>query len=450
MNSLLKPTVFPSKFALNFLKCRYIPRTNFIPLFGFKTVRNTATIAWNHHQDDERKYFNTKKRIRDKSHGEWQEGKLSPTTSRLFKLIIPLPRSTPPSPHNVSHVAYLLHPSQPLSHVSNLIAASLASTLHNVDISFRSVPPDESSDKDIEVEWSDATDLGDFIKSVVSKEHFDVVISPRTSLMTIDTKARNAKPPSQGNDSEPSLKDINTKGTAVAEGSESIVIKVKIPSFQDRTQFLRRRLQSIDTALNQMEPLKQECDREAHRSARRLAVSGFGTLVIYWFGVARLTFYDYGWDIMEPITYLSGLSTVICGYLWFLYKGREVSYTSVLSQSVSTRRLALYKAKGFDLERWADLITERTSIRREMDKIAEDYDTQWDGRWEDKAHNGTSKDEEKEQIKEETIQPNTDTSSSRRDHVGKAIAVGGDNDGHDKLEELDMEASRERRNHKEV
>lgn len=106
----------------------------------------------------------------------------------------------------------------------------------------------------------------------------------------------------------------------------------------------------------------------------------------------------------------------------------------------------LYKAKGFDLEHWADLIAERTSIRREMNKIAEDYDIQWDGRWEDTAHGGT-KNEEKEQIKERTVQPNTDT-ESRRD-IGKVLAVGGDH-GHDKLEELDKEASRQRRNNLEM
>lgn len=79
-------------------------------------------------------------------------------------------------------------------------------------------------------------------------------------------------------------------------------------------------------------------------------------------------------DVMEPITYLSGLSTVICGYLWFLYQGREVSYSSILSRSISTRREALYKSRGLDIERYVDLIAEEKTIRREISKIAEDYD----------------------------------------------------------------------------
>ena len=65
----------------------------------------------------------------------------------------------------------------------------------------------------------------------------------------------------------------------------------------------------------------------------------------------------------------------------FLYQGREVSYSSVLDRSVSARRQALYKARGFDIDRWADLITEAKGLRREISKIAEDYDER---RWKER------------------------------------------------------------------
>jgi hypothetical protein len=51
----------------------------------------------------------------------------------------------------------------------------------------------------------------------------------------------------------------------------------------------------IRKRLVEMDGLKRECDREAHRGAKRIAVGGFGMLVVYWGGVARLTFWDYGW-----------------------------------------------------------------------------------------------------------------------------------------------------------
>ncbi|KAL0946010.1 hypothetical protein HGRIS_012287 [Hohenbuehelia grisea] len=285
------------------------------------------------------------------------KGKLSPTSSHLFKLILPLDnihrdpkhahKHSPGGAHSTATttkkplpIVLLLHPSQPLSHVSRLILASLAPSLPS--ISFRSTSP-----RGQEFQWSDSTDVGDFIRDAARAAKFCVCI-------TYDHE----------HDGDTEAKDK----------PDETVIDVEVPTFADRTRFLRRRLATVQGRLKDMEGLKRECDREAHRGARRMAISGFGMLLVYWGLVARLTFWDLGWDVMEPITYLSGLSTVICGYLWFLYQGREVSYTSVLDRSVSQRREALYKSRGLDIDLWVDLVSEDKAIKREIRKIAEDYD----------------------------------------------------------------------------
>jgi hypothetical protein len=48
-----------------------------------------------------------------------------------------------------------------------------------------------------------------------------------------------------------------------------------------------------------MESLKRECDKEAHKGAKRMAVGGFGLLLAYWGTVFRLTFYDFGWYVFS-------------------------------------------------------------------------------------------------------------------------------------------------------
>jgi len=237
------------------------------------------------------------------------------------------PKRTPPT-------VILLHPSQPLSHVSRLILASLAPATPN--ISFRSAP---SSGQ--QFQWSDSTDVGDFIRDAARHAKFSICI---------------------GYDATENL------------DTSEVTLDVEVPTVADRTRFLRRRLDYIGEQLKGMEALKRECDREAHRGARRMATAGFGVLAVYWGTVARLTFWDYGWDVMEPITYLSGLSTVMAGYLWFLYQGREVSYSSVLDRSISARRETLYKARGFEIEHWMDLVTEAKRLRSEIRRIAEDYE----------------------------------------------------------------------------
>ena len=81
---------------------------------------------------------------------------------------------------------------------------------------------------------------------------------------------------------------------------------------------------------------------------------------------------------MEPVTYLVGLSTLIGGYLWFLYHNREVSYRSALNLTVSRRQSRLYELKGFDIRRWESTIEEGNAIRKEIKAVASEYDVQWD------------------------------------------------------------------------
>ncbi|KZT43406.1 hypothetical protein SISSUDRAFT_997659 [Sistotremastrum suecicum HHB10207 ss-3] len=302
-------------------------------------------------------------------------GTLASTSSHLFKLILPLHhlrqkhRTTKASGENVKKkhppTVFLLHPSQPLSHVSRLISSTLSPL--SPEIVFRATAPhptsgDHSKPGDTIEEWSDSTDIGDFVKEAARSTNFDIVLSFPHSNNSVASKS------------------ANETSSSVNEQT----ISVSVPPFPVRTRFLRRRLRELEEEIERMSLIKRECDLEAHRGARRTAVGGLGLLVVYWGAVARLTFWDYGWDIMEPVTYLSGLSTVIVGYLWFLYHNREVSYTSVLSQSISARRDTLYRSRGLDLDLWADMRAEARTLKREIGKIAEHYGVKWEGNEEEK------------------------------------------------------------------
>lgn len=75
--------------------------------------------------------------------------------------------------------------------------------------------------------------------------------------------------------------------------------------------------------------------------------------------------------------YLAGLSTIMIGYLWFLYHNREVSYRSALNLTVSKRQNALYEKRGFDLQKWENLIEEANALRKEIKNVADEYDVEW-------------------------------------------------------------------------
>jgi calcium uniporter protein, mitochondrial len=86
------------------------------------------------------------------------------------------------------------------------------------------------------------------------------------------------------------------------------------------------------------------------------------------------------WAMVDPITYLVGIAAIIGSYLFFLYNNREVSYRSILRLSISNRQMKLYKQRGFNLERWKELVNDGKALRREIKMISEEYDVKWDDR----------------------------------------------------------------------
>ena len=121
--------------------------------------------------------------------------------------------------------------------------------------------PVDGSDRKF-VRWSSSTEIGDFIRDAARGKEFAVEI----------------------------------------EGAPQ-EIRVGVPSFNDRTHYLRQRLRKTATKIIDLAGIKKECDVLAHKNAQRWAMGGAFGLVGYWYIVYRLTFEtDLGWDTMEPVT----------------------------------------------------------------------------------------------------------------------------------------------------
>jgi hypothetical protein len=214
---------------------------------------------------------------------------LLPTSSHLFKLVLPLDSiqqsskegKKPQEDDKTVPTVFLLHPSQPLSHVSRLILSALA--LPTPTVSFRSVSHGQKA-----FQWSDSTDLSDFIKDAARAAEFTICIS-NASPSGNSSSIQNIPAADQEHDRVVPSKPVDDSDV------KETLLTVSVPTFADRTRFMRRRLDAIDEQLKEMEGLKATCDAEAHRDARKMAVAGLGMLIVYWGAVARLTFWDYGW-----------------------------------------------------------------------------------------------------------------------------------------------------------
>lgn len=340
-----------------------------------------------------------------RSAGAMTKGKLLTTPSRMLKLILPLTtRDANHDRKDIEPLALLVHPQQPLSYLERLIQSELpvievdgkeripkitflAQDSTDEDV-MTGTPSDENVDaSDEHLEHADKTNIGGKVaktgKISSSKEeqlpahgheekeaedfepedptHPDFVRwSPSTEIGDFIRDAARAK-----------------EFAVVIEGAPPIYVGV--PSFGDRTYYLRMRLRKASRRILELADIKKECDKLAQRGAQRVAQAGFVGLVGWWGAVYYLTFKtSYGWDVMEPVTYLVGLSGLMGGYIWFLYHNREVSYRSAMNLTVSRRQSQLYEQKGFNPRVWEGLVEEANKLRREIKMIAEEYDVEWD------------------------------------------------------------------------
>lgn len=348
-------------------------------------------------------------------------GKLLTTPSKLLKLILPLTTlDRNEDRKTIEPLALLVHPQQPLSYLERLIQSELPiiKTKEGKDkipeVFFRAVDSTQQEDPGREAkpnaeEGTDKTMIdGELVKvGKISNGDKDLDPGVRTRVEVglrggpgeggVESYSGTGREASSTPDETQFVRwssstEIGDFIRDAARGKEFAVeiegedegIRVGVPSFSDRTHYLRVRLQKRSKKLEAMAKIKKECDDLAHRSAQRIAMGGFGILATWWAAIYHFTFQtSYGWDTMEPITYLVGLSSIMMGYLWFLYHNREVSYRSALNLTVSRRQSVLYAARGFDLPKWETLIEEANSLRREIKGVASEYDVDWDEKLDD-------------------------------------------------------------------
>ncbi|PMD62000.1 uncharacterized protein K444DRAFT_525583 [Hyaloscypha bicolor E] len=332
---------------------------------------------------------------RMRSAGAMTKGKLLTTPSRLLKLILPLTTLDKNADRkSIEPLALLVHPQQPLSYLERLIQSELPM-----------IKAKDGSEKVPAVHFRAEDSAQDEIKSAeegemdeMEEEGLKQMQEEGSEETMVDGKLINysGKGRERSSSSGPqkfvrwsSSTEIGDFIRDAARGKEFAVeiegssseIRVGVPSFNDRTHYLRVRLRKTSGKLANLASVKKECDELAHRSAQRLAMGGFAVLVSWWAAIYHFTFQtSYGWDTMEPITYLAGLSTIMLGYLWFLYHNREVSYRAALNLTVSRRQSHLYEVKGFDVQKWDQLIEEANALRKEIKQVAQEYDVEWDER----------------------------------------------------------------------
>ena len=146
-----------------------------------------------------------------------------------------------------------------------------------------------------------------------------VRISSRTSIQTLfdqkfvlsinDTEYE-VSPPVLESLSKEDLRKISDVKLLVSQLYEAL----NIEEYQlAREQELVRELEELQKELEPLEQQRQEIIRHAAERTSLLTWAGLGLMATQFGILARLTWWEYSWDIMEPVTYFVTYGTAIAG-----------------------------------------------------------------------------------------------------------------------------------------
>jgi len=114
----------------------------------------------------------------------------------------------------------------------------------------------------------------------------------------------------------------------------------------------------LQVILPEYVPLNQRkiiLDTRAQKSAQLWMAAGLGYLLAQFGILARMVWWDFNWDIMEPISYFVSLSTLMLGYIFFVLYREEYTYDALLDRQRKQALRKLYINDEFNWKRWNEL-----------------------------------------------------------------------------------------------
>lgn len=107
--------------------------------------------------------------------------------------------------------------------------------------------------------------------------------------------------------------------------------------------------------LKKLQEKKEEIDMLAHKQVRRILWTGLGFAVVQVGLFFRLTFWEFSWDVMEPIAFFTTTTGIVIGYAYFLITSRDPTYQDLLKRLFLSRQRKLIKRHNFDIQRLLEL-----------------------------------------------------------------------------------------------
>ncbi|KAG5888448.1 hypothetical protein JTB14_017180 [Gonioctena quinquepunctata] len=132
---------------------------------------------------------------------------------------------------------------------------------------------------------------------------------------------------------------------------------------------LTAQLEMVQQQLLPLEQMKTEIELVAHRRGNWLSWAGLGLMSVQFGILARLTWWEYSWDIMEPVTYFVTYGTAMACYAYFVLTKEEYILQDVRDRQHLIVMHKKAKKQGINLDQYNMLRQEAAQLQYTLKKL---------------------------------------------------------------------------------
>ncbi|XP_065184111.1 calcium uniporter protein, mitochondrial-like [Sycon ciliatum] len=145
---------------------------------------------------------------------------------------------------------------------------------------------------------------------------------------------------------------------------------LKIAEF-DKThqESLKTRLSEVDSELNPLHSTYEDLAAKARTRNNVMVWGGLGFMGAQFGLLARLTWWEYSWDIMEPVTYFVTYGTAIFCYAYFVLTREDYTFPAARDRNFLLNLHKSFKKSDFPVEKYNELISESAKIRDALERM---------------------------------------------------------------------------------
>lgn len=132
---------------------------------------------------------------------------------------------------------------------------------------------------------------------------------------------------------------------------------------------LRTKLEQLQISLEPLEQQRMQLEKRAEFRTSVLTWVGLGMMGVQFGILARLTWWEYSWDIMEPVTYFVTYGTAMAMYAYFAITKQDYVLPDVRDRQ---HLLTLHKKArkmGFDLCQYNTLKEQLANVKQDLERL---------------------------------------------------------------------------------